>query len=34
VQVAQDGTIFMQDPRGGIIALYANGRDWDRFVNY
>ncbi len=34
LQIATDGTIFLVDPRDGIIALYPNGRDWDRFINF
>jgi hypothetical protein len=28
IQTAADGTIFMTDPRGGVLALSPNGTDW------
>lgn len=31
VQNAEDGTIFLADPDGGVIALYEGGSDWERF---
>jgi hypothetical protein len=33
LQIATDGTIFLVDPRDGIIGLQAGGRDWDRYLN-
>ncbi|MAS34629.1 MAG: hypothetical protein CL610_11525 [Anaerolineaceae bacterium] len=32
VQIGADGSIFLAEPRGGIIALQPGGRDWDRYT--
>jgi hypothetical protein len=32
LQIGLDGTIFLTEPRGGIIVLQPGGRDWDRYV--
>lgn len=34
VQTAPDGTIFLQEPRGGIISLSPNGVEWRRYESY
>ena len=32
VQESDDGTIFLADPDGGVIALYEGQQDWERFI--
>lgn len=32
IQVASDGTVFIQESRGGVIALTPGGSDWKRWV--
>jgi hypothetical protein len=32
LQIGLDGTIFLTEPRGGIIVLQPGGRDWDRYA--
>lgn len=32
VQIAADGTIFLAEPRGGIISLQAGGQSWGRYA--
>jgi hypothetical protein len=31
VQIATDGSIFLVEPRGGIIGLQPGGHDWGRY---
>ena len=31
VQVGPDGVIYLQEPRGSIVALQPNGTNWDRY---
>jgi hypothetical protein len=33
LQISLDGSIFLTDPRGGIIVLQTGGRDWNRYAN-
>ncbi len=32
LQIGLDGTIFLVEPRGGIIVLRPGGQDWDRYT--
>jgi hypothetical protein len=32
LQIGLDGTVFLTEPRGGIIVLQPGGRDWDRYM--
>lgn len=32
VQTAEDGTIFLQDPYGGVVALLPDQHDWARYL--
>jgi hypothetical protein len=32
VQIGQDGTVYLQDSRGGVITLKAGGVDWERWL--
>jgi hypothetical protein len=34
VQTAPDGTIFVQEPRGGVISMSPNGAEWRRYESY
>jgi hypothetical protein len=33
VQIGQDGTVYLQDSRGGVITLKAGGTNWERWLN-
>lgn len=32
VQAAEDGTVFLEDPRGNVISLNPNGAEWQRYM--
>lgn len=32
VQIGQDGTVYLQDSRGGVITLKAGGASWERWL--
>jgi hypothetical protein len=32
VQAAEDGTVFLADPRGNVISLAPNGTEWQRYM--
>ncbi|HLV36309.1 MAG TPA: hypothetical protein VKY59_14375 [Spirillospora sp.] len=32
LQIGMDGSVFFEDPRGGIIVLKPGGQGWDRYI--
>ena len=32
IQFSEEGTLFLKDPDGGVIALFADQRDWQRYI--